>query len=115
MNVIYILLIFSGTGGYEYMCTKICMFNFQSQVPMDQINFFKLKFSICHYYKQGVHRFFRLNYSDSFCLFSVLVVFFFTGLKQQWCKTDETQQMNVIFVNDTTRQISADMSVHPQH
>lgn len=25
------------------MCTNICMFNFQSQVPMDQINFFKLK------------------------------------------------------------------------
>lgn len=48
MNVIYILLIFSG-GEYEYMCTNICMFNFQSQVPMDQINFFKLKDNICHY------------------------------------------------------------------
>ena len=28
-----------GRGGYEYMCTNRHMFNFQSQVPMDQINF----------------------------------------------------------------------------
>lgn len=41
LNVIYILLIFS--GGDMSICVQTCMFNFQSQVPMDQINFFKLK------------------------------------------------------------------------
>lgn len=30
------------------ICVQICMFNFQSQVLMDQINFFKLKGDICH-------------------------------------------------------------------
>lgn len=46
MNVIYILLIF--LGGEMGICVQICMFNFQSQVLMDQINFFKLKGDICH-------------------------------------------------------------------
>ena len=78
MNVIYILLIFSGTGGYEYMCTNICMFNFQSQVPMDQINFFKLTRSICHYYKQRGAQIVKLNSTDACrCLFSEFVVIFF--------------------------------------
>lgn len=69
MNVIYILLIFSG-GEYEYMCTNICMFNFQSQVPMDQINFFKLKDNVCRYYEHNIlyifvpHTNFYLLYSN---------------------------------------------------
>lgn len=48
MNVIYILLIFWGAGGKMGICVQTCMFNFQSQVLMDQINFFKLKDDICH-------------------------------------------------------------------
>lgn len=50
MNVIYILLIFSGGGGDMIICVQTCMFNFQSQAPMDQINFFKLKGNACHYF-----------------------------------------------------------------
>lgn len=38
MNVIYILLLF--WGGEMGIYVQTCMFNFQSQVLMDQINFF---------------------------------------------------------------------------
>lgn len=43
---IYILLIFWGEE--MGICVQTCMFNFQSQVLMDQITFFKLKGDICH-------------------------------------------------------------------
>lgn len=46
MNVINILLIF--LGGEMGICVQTCMFNFQSQVLMDQIFFFKLKGDIRH-------------------------------------------------------------------
>lgn len=37
-------------GGDMIICVQTCMFNFQSQAPMDQINFFKLKGNACHYF-----------------------------------------------------------------
>lgn len=33
------------------ICVQTCMFNFQSQAPMDQINFFKWKGHSCHYFQ----------------------------------------------------------------
>lgn len=48
-------------GGKKWgICVQTCMFNFQSQVLMDQINFFKLKDGICHKSVEAFFKFFVL-------------------------------------------------------
>lgn len=48
------------------ICVQTCMFNFQSQVLMDQINFFKLKDDICHKSVEGFFLFFVLLFQVYF-------------------------------------------------